>query len=148
MSNPKVLHLWCELNFEKLSKNTSHAINLSGKKKIVVTNKKFMDNLVTEIQVESKIQHIQWEKVKTWLFIRCSKKNEKGDPNNVLDVLSDVIKKGIGVDDNIFASLVDYRILRDTLQIGHIPRVDFFIIQAEEEQIGELIIRFLKGDLE
>jgi hypothetical protein len=147
MTKPKILHLWCELNFEKLSKNSSHAINLSGKKKIVSTNKKFMDNLITEIQVESKIQNIQWEKTKTWLFIHCLKKNERGDPNNVLDVLSDVVKKGIGIDDNVFASLIDYKILIDTLQIDYTPRVDFYIIQAEEEQVGELIIKFLKGEL-
>jgi hypothetical protein len=143
MTKPKILHLWCELNFEKLSKNSSHAINLSGKKKIVSTNKKFMDNLITEIQVESKIQNIQWEKTKTWLFIHCLKKNERGDPNNVLDVLSDIVKRGIGIDDNIFASLVDYEV-NPNLSIA---RVDFWIIQDYLEQIEEMIVKFLEGEL-
>ena len=142
MSEPKILHLWCELNFEKLSKNSSHAINPAGQKKIVSTNKKFMDNLITEIQVESKLQGIQWEKTKTWLFIKCHKKSERGDSNNVLDVLSDCCKVGIGVDDNKFATLIDYTVKPEQ----PFAKVNFWIIQAEEEQIGELIIKFLRGE--
>ena len=50
-----------------------------------------------------------FEKRKMWLSIHVEKPHHRGDAINVLDILADGIKKGIGIDDKWFAiSKLDY----------------------------------------
>ena len=126
----KSLHLWCKLDWNKISKNRQHQI---VNKKLVNTNTSFMKKLIEEISIESKLQKIQWKKVKTWILIYVTKKNKKGDPANVIDVLLDCIKQGIGIDD------VEYSLIIDScVDPNAEPKIDFWIVQTEI-RIGFLI---------
>lgn len=144
MGEPKILHLWTELDFKKISKNTRHAVNFNGGKLLVNTNNLYMNRIVEEIDVESKIQEMSWADCKTWIFILCSKKSEKGDALNTLDILADCIKVGIGIDDNKFATVIDYSVNPELA----FARLDYWIVQGDQEQIVDLTVKFLNRELE
>lgn len=133
----KTLHLWCELDFKKISKNRQHQIVGN---RLVNTNNTFMKKLIEEISIETKIQQIEWENVKTWLLIFVSKKTKKGDPINVIDVLADCVKIGIGIDD-VEYSLIINSCIDPTIKI---PRIEYWIIQTNPEEIKQLIKTFLE----
>lgn len=143
MNEPKILHLWTELDFKKISKNTRHTVNFKGSRLLVNTNNLYMNRIIQEIDVESKIQEISWSDCKTWLFILCSKKSEKGDSLNTLDILADCCKVGIGIDDNKFATLIDYVVNPDL----DFAKLDYWIIQADQEEIIDLTMKFLRREL-
>jgi hypothetical protein len=143
-NEPKIMHLWIELDFKKISKNTRHVVNLKGGKLLVNTNNPYMDKLIEEISIESKIRGILWDKCKTWLFILCSKKDERGDALNTIDIISDCVKVGIGIDDNKFAAVIDYSVNPELA----FARLDYWIIQADQDQIIDLTVKFLKRELE
>lgn len=140
MNEPKILHLWCELNWNKISKNRQHKI--SGNQ-LINTNTTFMKKLIDEISIESKLKKIQWEKTKTWIFIHITKKTDKGDPINVIDILADCIKQGIGIDDVEYSLIID-SCIDPTIKI---PKIDYWIVQGSEIQIELLITKFLQRTL-
>jgi hypothetical protein len=45
---------------------------------------------------------------KTWVFITVYKKYNRGDVSNLVDGVSDAIKKAIGIDDCYFSFVLDY----------------------------------------
>jgi hypothetical protein len=143
MNEPKILHLWTELDFKKISKNTRHRVNFNGGTLLVNTNNLYMNRIIEEIDVECKIQEISWADCKTWIFILCSKKSEKGDALNTIDILADCIKVGIGIDDNKYATITDYQVNPDL----EFARLDYWIIQADQEQIVDLAAKFLRRAL-
>lgn len=134
---PKILHLWCELDWNKISKNRQHQIVGN---RLVNTNTPFMKKLIEEITIESKLQNIKWQKVKTWLMVYITKKTKKGDPANVIDVLLDCVKVGIGVDDVEYSLIIDSKI-----DISSKPNIHFWILQGSKKQIEESIITFLRS---
>ena len=136
----KILKISSELKFSDFSKNAQH-----GYAKGMVYNKNsvFMKRLIEEIDIESKIAKIRWQNEQTWLLIKCHKKNQCGDTINVLDVLADCVKKGIGIDDHFFSAIIDYKV-GATVK----PKVEFWILQnVELTELQSIICEFLEGVL-
>lgn len=135
-TEPKILYLWCELNFNQISKNRQHKI---AGNRLVNVNTPFMKKLIEEISIESKIQKIEWEKTKTWIFLHITKKINKGDPINTIDVLCDCIKQGIGIDDIEYSLIIDSHIDPTAT-----PKIEYWIIQTDPNEIKQLIKAFLE----
>lgn len=140
MPEIKILHLWCELDWNKISKNRQHKIVSS---RLINTNTSFMNKLIEEISIESKLQNIEWENVKTWIEIMVYKSSQKGDAINVIDVIADCIKQGIGIDDMNFSLIINSHV-DPTAK----PNIHFWILQGTEKQIEESIITFLRSSNE
>ena len=133
----KILYLWCELDWKQISKNRQHQIVGN---RLINTNTPFMKKLIEEISIETKIQNIQWEQTKTWILINVTKQTKKGDPINVIDVLADCIKQGIGIDD-VEYSLIINSCIDPTIKI---PKIDYWILQGHPIQVELLISKFLQ----
>lgn len=91
----------------KLSKNRKITRSKQGQM-VFNKNKSQVDNLTNEIFYLYRNSGGDWkDKHKTWIFITLHKLNNRGDCANMVDSISDAVKKAIAIDDCWYSFVVD-----------------------------------------
>jgi Holliday junction resolvase RusA-like endonuclease len=90
----------------QLSKNNRITRTKEGRT-IFNKNQSQVDALSTAIFYMSKANACVWEKRKIWIWIVLHKINNRGDCANMVDSISDAIKKAILIDDCFYSFVVD-----------------------------------------
>jgi hypothetical protein len=104
-----VVELSLEISLDwQLSKNRSKTRNKYTGQTVYNANQSKIDRLKDEIYYLSKSAGCVWEKKRVWVFITLHKKSLVGDVANMVDSVSDAIKKAILVDDNLFSFVLDW----------------------------------------
>ena len=94
----------------QLSKNRSKTRHKYTGKTVYNANQSKIDVLRDTIYYLSKGYLIKREfrpKTKTWVFITAHKKDNRGDVANLVDAISDAVKKAILIDDCYFSFILD-----------------------------------------
>ena len=113
----------------RLSKNVWHVITgASGNKwdafvdepapkGRAVINAPVATKLMGDVQLMARGQvnkyELEFKPIKTWVHIKVFKPDMKLDPCNVIGMIVDGIKRGIGIDDNLYAGSWDWELVTD-----------------------------------
>lgn len=93
------------------SKNQWHSVSGVGKLFNNALTQRLMDGIAMLVRGERNRQGCTFRKgVKTWVRIMVYRPDMRSDPINFMDVIADGIKVGLGIDDNMFAVVVDWEL--------------------------------------
>jgi len=92
------------------SKNQWHGLTGGGKMFNNTTTQRLMDGISMLVRGERNKLGVRIQQKKTWVKIMVYRPDMKSDPINFLDVIADGVKAGLGIDDNLFAAVVDWEL--------------------------------------
>ncbi len=96
-----------DINF---SKNQWHSVSGLGKLFNNTPTQRLMDGIAMLVRGECNRQGIRFKSKKTVVRIMVYRPDMRADPINFLDVICDGVKVGLGIDDNLFAAVVDWEL--------------------------------------
>lgn len=92
------------------SKNQWHGLTGGGKMFNNEPTQRLMDGIAMLVRGECNRQEIRFKSIKTWLKIMDYRPDVRTDSINFLDVIADGVKVDLGIDDNLFAAVVDWEL--------------------------------------
>lgn len=106
------------------SKNEWHAVSGEGKIYNNASANALMRGIFMLVRGECNRYRLQFKSKKTWVRIVVYRPDMRVDPINFLGMICDGVKRGLGIDDNLFAGSVDWKLLPESPEI---------IIEIEQE---------------